>query len=72
MQSVIPPRRRGVPVRTPVAALLALLAAPGAFAQATPEPETVVVSATRSNLTADDAPLAARRIGMPGREAGHG
>ena len=56
MQSHFPPCRLA-------AMLAAVLCAHGAFAQATPEPETVVVSATRSNLTADDAPQTVLVIG---------
>lgn len=58
MQSILPPRRR-------FAAMFAALAAQGAFAQPAPESETetVVVSATRSHLTADDAPQTVLVIG---------
>ncbi|WP_338760271.1 TonB-dependent receptor [Massilia sp. METH4] len=59
MQSHFPPRR----LAAMLAAVLPAVAAPAAFAQSAPEPETVVVSATRSNLTADDAPQTVLVIG---------
>jgi iron complex outermembrane receptor protein len=60
MPSSLPPRRRAR-----LAVLIPLAIAQGAWAQSAPDPEsaTVVVSATRSNLTADDAPQTVLVIG---------
>ncbi|MBB3225135.1 TonB-dependent receptor [Pseudoduganella umbonata] len=64
MLSPLPPRRRAR-LGVLVSASLPILAAHGAWAQSAPDPEpsTVVVSATRSNLTADDAPQTVLVIG---------